>query len=427
MGGLRLDSAEGVRKGGKSGPPIVPGKPDDSLLIQAIRQTHRAAQNAARRQAQGRGDRRHRGVGEGRCSLARGRRAVVKARDSGVRDHAEQRAFWAFQPVRKPRRAGGEGRGLGADPIDRFVLAKLEAQGLKPARPADKRILIRRATFDLTGLPPTPEEVDAFLAGPLAGRVRQGRGPPARLAALRRALGPLLAGRGALLRRPAEFDQDEPYPNAFRYRDWVIQAFNDDMPYDVFVKAQIAGDLMPSTDPLQYQPGAGLLRAEPGDAGRSRGRHHARLPRPDRGLRAVPRSQVRSDSARRTTTRCWAFSPARSRTSIRWRRKTWWRRGTQQKKALDKQEKRTQGVRRRRRPSSWADILASQTARFLLAAARARRRPTIWTPRRWSAGTKYLAIRKKEHPYLKRWFDAGGRRRTARGVEAARGVSGEGA
>ena len=177
------------------------------------------------------------------------------------------------------------------------MLAKLEEKGLKPARPADKRVLIRRATLDLTGLPPTPEEVDAFLAD---------QSPDAFAKVVDRLLASPRYGErwGRYWLDVARYaddklnsTQEEPYPNAFRYRDWVIQAFNDDMPYDLFVKAQIAGDLLTSDDPLQYQPGLGFYALSPGDAGRSRGCHHARISRTDRGLRAVPRPQVRSDSA----------------------------------------------------------------------------------------------------------------------------------
>ena len=146
------------------------------------------------------------------------------------------------------------------NPIDSFVLAKLEEKGLKPARPADKRVLIRRATVDLIGLPPTPEEVDAFLAD---------KSPDAFAKVVDRLLASPRYGErwGRYWLDVARYSDDklsasaeEAYPNAFRYRDWVIQAFNDDMPYDTFVKAQIAGDLMQSDDPLQYSPGWASMR-----------------------------------------------------------------------------------------------------------------------------------------------------------------------
>ena len=134
--------------------------------------------------------------------------------------------------------------GWPTSPLDRFILAELEKKGLTPAPPADKRTLIRRATFDLTGLPPTPEEVDAFLAD---------QSPDAFAKVVDR----LLAsphygerwGRHWLdLARYADsngMDENVAYANAFRYRDYVIRAFNADKPYDQFVMEQIAGDQLP--------------------------------------------------------------------------------------------------------------------------------------------------------------------------------------
>jgi hypothetical protein len=134
--------------------------------------------------------------------------------------------------------------------IDRLILAKLQSQGLKQARPADRHALIRRVTFDLTGLPPTPEEVDAFLAD---------RSSDAFAKVVDRLLasphyGERWARHWLDLARYADGNlgasKDTPYANAYRYRDWVIRAFNDDMPYDLFVKAQIAADLMPENKDL---------------------------------------------------------------------------------------------------------------------------------------------------------------------------------
>ena len=164
MGGLRLDSAEAVQKGGKSGPPIVPGKPDDSLLIQAIRQTHARLKMPPGGKLK---DEEIAAIAEWVKAGAVWPAGALRRELDQLADYvitAEQRAFWSFQPVRKPAVPAGEECGLRRGiRSTTFVLAKLEAQGLKPARPADKRVLIRRATLDLTGLPPTPEEVDAFL------------------------------------------------------------------------------------------------------------------------------------------------------------------------------------------------------------------------------------------------------------------------
>src|SRR6185369_14229400 len=167
------------------------------------------------------------------------------------------------QRVRKPAVPVVKNAVRVQSPIDNFVFAKLEAQGLQPARPADKRILIRRATFDLTGLPPTAEEVDAFLSDATPG-------------AFAKVVDRLLASPrygerwGRYWLDVARYSddklnstQEEPYPNPYRYRDWVIAAFNNDLPYDTFVKAQIAGDMLPSKDPLQYLPALGYYSLSP--------------------------------------------------------------------------------------------------------------------------------------------------------------------
>ncbi|MEQ1821141.1 MAG: DUF1549 domain-containing protein [Fimbriimonadaceae bacterium] len=152
--------------------------------------------------------------------------------------------FWAFVPPKMPKLPKVKARGWAKNPLDTFVLAKLEANGLKPAPPADPRTLVRRATLDLTGLPPTPQEVDAFLADRQPG-------------AFERVLDRLLAspaygerwGRHWLdVARYADsngLDENLVFPNAWRYRDWVIGAFNADKPIDRFIHEQLAGDLLP--------------------------------------------------------------------------------------------------------------------------------------------------------------------------------------
>jgi hypothetical protein len=147
---------------------------------------------------------------------------------------------WAFQPVARP--AVPKTR-TAANAIDAFILAKLEAAGLNPSPAADKRTLIRRATFDLTGLPPTPEEVDAFV---------KDDSPEAYPKLIERLLAsPAYGERWGrhwldLVRYAdtAGENSDHPLPHAWRYRNWVIDAFNRDVPYDEFLRDQLAGDIL---------------------------------------------------------------------------------------------------------------------------------------------------------------------------------------
>jgi hypothetical protein len=162
-----------------------------------------------------------------------------------------QRDFWSFQKVKEQAPPAVQDSQWVRTPVDQFILAKLESKKLRPSAPADKITLIRRATFDLTGLPPTPEEVDAFVAD---------RSPEA----FQKVVDRLLAsphygerwGRHWLdLARYAEsegFKADETRPNAWRYRDYVIDSFNQDKPYDRFVQEQIAGDEMWPDDPQAH-------------------------------------------------------------------------------------------------------------------------------------------------------------------------------
>ncbi len=174
------------------------------------------------------------------------RRDALMADGQNVGFTDEQRAYWAFQPVTRPRPPNA---GDSADTaIDRFVLDQLRAAGLERAEPADKLTWLRRATFDLTGLPPTPDEARSFLEDvtPLA---------------FERVVDRLLAsprygerwGRHWLdVARYADStgnDEDHRYPYAWRYRDYVVDSFNSDLPYDSFVREQIAGDLLPAPEP----------------------------------------------------------------------------------------------------------------------------------------------------------------------------------
>jgi cytochrome c553 len=264
MGGLQLDSREHLLKGGNSGPAIVPGKPDESLLIRAVAHTHERLKMPPQ------GKLSDEQVADLKTWVAGGAHwdgaaaAAIPPKSDKYVITAEQRQFWAFQPVTKSAVPDVHDRAWVKGPIDNFILAKLESKGLRPVAPADKRTLIRRATFDLIGLPPTPEEVESFLKD-------------ASPDAFAKVVDRLLAspkygerwGRHWLdVARYADADQlglgEDPFPNAFRYRDWVIRAFNQDMPYNEFVQAQIAGDLL-ETDANrgELRPGLGLFGLGP--------------------------------------------------------------------------------------------------------------------------------------------------------------------
>ena len=163
------------------------------------------------------------------------------------------RAYWAFQPSRQPTLPEVSDRVWPKSPLDRFILARLEERRISSARPATRRELIRRVTFDLSGLPPTPEDVDAFVKDP---------SPLAFARVVDRLLNSPHYGErwGRHWLDVARYAEDDlyagaEYRNAWRYRDWVTGALNEDMPYDLFVKAQIAGDLLASGD----EDGNGLV------------------------------------------------------------------------------------------------------------------------------------------------------------------------
>jgi hypothetical protein len=246
MGGLFLDSRNGILTGGKSGPAIVPGKPEASLLIRAVRyQGPKMPPSGPLDDAV---------VADLVKWVAMGapdpRQAAPIATANAI-DIEKGRKYWAFQPPVKPAPAKVREASWPASPVDRLVLARMEKEHLTPVADADRTTWIRRVTLDLSGLPPTPEEIDAFaadrsknayarvvdrlLASPRFGE-RWGRHwlDVARYADT--------VGRG----------RNYAFPFAWRYRDWVIDAFNNDMPYDQFVREQVAGDLLPSTSPAQH-------------------------------------------------------------------------------------------------------------------------------------------------------------------------------
>lgn len=241
-GGLRLDNAEGWKKGGDSGAVIDLDKPEESLLLEALRSEGELKMPPKGRLPQAVINDFERWVKMG-APLPRSFTAAV-AQPKAEIDIEKGRQFWAYRPPVNPQIPAVRDAEWPRTTIDRFLLARLETDGLRPAPLADRETLIRRLTFDLVGLPPTPEEIDAFLADQSADAwerlVDRLLGSPQFgerwgrhwLDVVRFAES--LTLRGFVLK------------DAWRYRDYVIDAFNDDVPYDRFVREQIAGDLLPA-------------------------------------------------------------------------------------------------------------------------------------------------------------------------------------
>ncbi len=240
-GGLTLDSRDAVLKGGDSGAAVVPGKPATSLLLKAVKYDGLEMPPTGKLPADEVATL-TKWIEMGTPWPATTVKPVVKAEASVLTP--ERLKHWAFQPLKATDPPAPTEADRKRNPIDRFVLAALRAKGLKPSPATDRRTLIRRATLDLLGLPPTPDEVEAFAADDAAD-------------AYEKLIDKLLArphygeqwGRHWLdVARHSDghgssLDPD-PLPEAWRYRDWVVKAFNDDLPYDQFVKCQIAGDLI---------------------------------------------------------------------------------------------------------------------------------------------------------------------------------------
>jgi hypothetical protein len=256
-GGLRVDSRDGLLKGGDSGPAVVPGDATASLLIQSIRHEHAEFR-----------------MPKDRPKLSDSAIAsFVQWVKDGAPDPRDQpsvtpstggadwtnvfrarREWWSFQPLKMSALPAVQDTQWSAQPIDRFILAALERQGIRPASPASPTTWLRRVHFVITGLPPTPEQIEAFLKDTAPG-------------ARERVLDGLLASphygeRWARhwmdLVRFAEtygHEQDFSIPHAWRYRDYLIRAFNADVPYDQFLKEHIAGDLL---HPARRHPSAGF-------------------------------------------------------------------------------------------------------------------------------------------------------------------------
>jgi hypothetical protein len=253
-GGLSLSSRAGLLRGGENGPAVVPGKPDESLLLEMVS-----------------GD---------APEMPRKEKPLSKDQVAGLRRWVEQGAHWPEGVALRSRRYGGEtwwalrplsrpavpavrDQGWVRTPVDAFIMARLEAEGLRPRPEADRRILIRRLTFDLHGLPPTPEEIDGFLTD---------RSPDA----YERQVERLLAsprygerwGRHWLdvvhYGDTHGYDKDKRRDHAWPYRDYVIRALNGDIPYARFIREQVAGDVIEPGDPTGVIA-TGFIAAGPWD------------------------------------------------------------------------------------------------------------------------------------------------------------------
>lgn len=257
-GGLFLDTRAAVLTGGDEGPAIVPGKPDDSLLIKALRWSREDLHMPPKKKlppevvadfekwvAMGAPDPR-----TGEVAKARREISIPQGRD-----------YWAFRPLKPVPVPTMKNVAWAKTPIDRFILARQEKAKVIPSKPIAREQLLRRATFDLTGLPPTPEETAAFLADSspdaLASVVNKLLAKPA--------YGERWGRHWLDIVRYAEsngYEFDAFRPGAFHYRDWVIRALNDGMPYDRFIRWQLAGDKL-QPDTVEGASATGFLVAGP--------------------------------------------------------------------------------------------------------------------------------------------------------------------
>jgi hypothetical protein len=249
---LLLDTGAAMRKGGDSGPSLIPGQPAKSLILQALRHQGDLHMPPTGKLSDAVIADFERWIALGAPDPRDGSAVAVKEIDWEA-----ARQYWAFQqPVKHPLPAV-QNRAWPKGEIDHFLLAELEKRGLEPVKGATRVELIRRATLDLIGLPPTPDEIDAFV---------NDKSDDAFARVVDRLLSSPHYGErwGRVWLDVARFADDkalamsQPYPHAYRYRDWVVQALNRDMPYDRFVRLQIAGDMMTEPEGDYFLRLAGL-------------------------------------------------------------------------------------------------------------------------------------------------------------------------
>ncbi len=244
-GQLRLDSLQAMNSGGKSGPPIVPGKADESLLMAAVRYRDEALRMPPEKKLT------DEEIGILNDWISSGavhpEGAVVFSEPAPPFDVQQAREFWSFKSPVQPAVPQDAPSEYVSGPIDAFVVSAMQNQGLKPNDVADRQTLIRRATFDLLGLPPTIEEIDAFLAD---------SSPTAYATVIDRLLrsphyGERWGRHWLDVVRYADsngLDENVAHGNAWRFRDYIVESINADKPYDQFLREQIAGDLLITED-----------------------------------------------------------------------------------------------------------------------------------------------------------------------------------
>ncbi len=255
-GGLRLDTREGWATGGDSGAAIVPGDPDKSLFITAIRYTDRDLQMPEKKKLPAAEIAvLEEWVKMGAPDPRDGGAAVKKQTGLTIE---EGKKFWSYQPVSRPAVPAVQDTAWPRTELDRFILARIEAAGAKPAIDAPPEVLVRRLFYNLIGLPPTPEQVDAFVQE-YNSPVTSHHSPVAAV------VDSLLASRhfgerwGRHWLDVARFAESSGggrtllFKDAWRFRDYVVEAFNADVPFDRFIREQLAGDLLPAPAPADQR------------------------------------------------------------------------------------------------------------------------------------------------------------------------------
>ena len=249
-GGLILESRSGWQTGGDSGPAIVPGAPEKSRLIEAVRYTNPDVEMPPKSKLPPNEiavleEWVKRGAPDPRSTVAN-----IKVSNKAGVDIEAGRKHWAYQPVRNPTPPTVDDKTWPLNEVDAFILAKLEAAGIKPIAEADAHTWLRRVSFDLTGLPPTESEINAFVAD---------RSPQAHERVVDRLLSSKAYGeRWArhwldLVGYAEQIGTEGKVfaEHAWRYRDYLIEAFQSDKPFNRFIQEQLAGDLLPASTPQQ--------------------------------------------------------------------------------------------------------------------------------------------------------------------------------